>query len=70
MALMEWGFSSCKAKLFIWNNSKVQVDKAAERAILQELKPSQWRMAMRWQAPKFEEVCAGMEINMYFPSEL
>lgn len=25
---------------------------------------------MRWKTPKFVEVCAGMEINGYFPSEL
>lgn len=25
---------------------------------------------MRWSTPKFVEVCAGMEINGYFPSEL
>ena len=24
---------------------------------------------MAWTAPKFEEVCCGMEINMYFPAE-
>lgn len=24
---------------------------------------------MTWTAPSFDEVCLGMEINMYFPAE-
>ncbi len=26
--------------------------------------------AMKWTAPRFEELCIGMEINGYFPAEL
>ena len=25
---------------------------------------------MKWTAPRFEEICVGMEINGYFPAEL
>jgi len=27
-------------------------------------------MEMLWAAPRFEEICVGMEINAYFPAEL
>ncbi|MEM7172302.1 MAG: pyrroloquinoline quinone precursor peptide PqqA [Pseudomonadota bacterium] len=27
-------------------------------------------IVMKWSAPLIEEICVGMEINMYFPAEL
>lgn len=42
----------------------------AEACLLTVSNRRQWEIdAMAWTTPKFEEVCCGMEINMYFAAK-